>query len=309
MTPDAHLETGSLRLPAVVVHGGAGEFARATSPKDVSRVYDGMSAALGAAWKVLVRGGAALDAAVEAVACLEASGHFNAGRGAVATSQGTVETDSAVMDGASGHIGAICCATWPDSPVRAARAVLSLGGPAEGPVLLAGPGADRFCEEAGLVKRDPSLLTGAGVEPISRHGTVGAIAVDTAGHLAAATSTGGRLGQLSGRVGDSPIAGAGTWADDESVAVSATGVGESFVVAGFAHLIAWSALAGSPLAEALGKALGAVRSRGGCGGGIALDGDGRFALGFDTPGMARGWQDAAGRTIPPLWARQSPVES
>ena len=116
-----------------------------------------------------------------------------------------------------------------------ARAVMALGGPAQGPILLAGAGADRFCENTGLAQRVPSSLCGEGVEPISRSGTVGAVAVDQDGHLAAATSTGGRLGKLPGRVGDSPIAGAGTWADDRTVAVSATGEGESFLVAGFAH--------------------------------------------------------------------------
>ena len=131
------------------------------------------------------------------------------GRGAVATSEGGVETDAAVMDGATGAVGAICAATWPDSPVQAARAVVGLGGPADGPVLLAGPGADRFCEEAGLAQRDPATLTGEGVAPVSRAGTVGAVALDQAGHLAAATSTGGRLGKLPGRVGDSPIVGSG----------------------------------------------------------------------------------------------------
>jgi L-asparaginase/beta-aspartyl-peptidase (threonine type) len=305
MTPGVHLEGGTLRLPGVVIHGGAGEFAKATSPGDLARIKNGLSAALAAAWEVLDQGGAAVDAVVEAVGSLEASGHFNAGRGAVATSKGTVETDSAVMDGANGNVGAICSATWPDSPVRAAQKVLALGGPAAGPILLAGPGADRFCEEAGLAKREPALLTGEGVTPISRHGTVGAVAVDIKGHLAAATSTGGRLGQLPGRVGDSPIAGAGTWADDKSVAVSATGEGESFVVAGFSHRIEWAVIAGSPLDEALDGALGSVRDRGGCGGGIVLARNGGFAIGFDTPAMARGWRDPGGQVVPPLWPREA----
>jgi beta-aspartyl-peptidase (threonine type) len=300
MTRAVFLECGALGTPAVVIHGGAGEFRGATSTADLARLEGDLVTALGAAWEVLDPGGPALGAVVEAVASLEASGHFNAGRGAVATCEGTVETDSAVMDGASGNIGAICAATWPESPIRAARAVLALGGPAEGPILLAGAGADRFCENAGLARRDPALLTGEGVVPISRSGTVGAVAIDGDGHLAAATSTGGRLGKLPGRVGDSPIAGAGTWANDRGVAVSGTGEGESFLVAGFAHLVEWAVTAGAPLEVALRDALGSVRARGGRGGAIVLAGDGRFVVAYDTCAMARGWRDASCSTVRPL---------
>jgi L-asparaginase/beta-aspartyl-peptidase (threonine type) len=284
----------------VVIHGGAGEFGRATSPAELARLSEGLADALEAAWDVLAAGGAALDAAVAAVASLESSGRFNAGRGAVATCEGTVETDAAVMDGRSGAVGAVCAATWPDSPVHAAQIVMSLGGPAEGPILLAGAGADRFCENAALAQRDPASLTGEGVAPVSRSGTVGAVALDGEGHLAAATSTGGRLGKLPGRVGDSPIPGAGTWADDDTVAVSATGEGESFVVSGFAHRVDWAVSAGVPLDAALGAALGAVRARGGHGGAIALLRNGRFCVAFDTYAMARGWRDATGATVRPI---------
>jgi isoaspartyl peptidase/L-asparaginase-like protein (Ntn-hydrolase superfamily) len=293
-------ESGELRIPAVVIHGGAGDFSGVTSKTELTQLAEGMFAALQAAWEVLSEGGPALDAVVGAVACLEHSGHFNAGRGAVATSQGTVETDAAVMDGASGTTGAICAATWPDSPVRAARAVLGLGGPAAGPVLLAGSGADLFCEKAGLARRDPGLLRGRGVVPVSPSGTVGAVALDNDGHLAAATSTGGRLGKLPGRVGDSPIAGAGTWANDNGVAVSATGEGESFLVVGFAHRLEWAVKTGGTLEVALRDALGSVEAVGGCGGAITLTRDGRFAVGFDTSVMVRGWQDDSGPVLPPL---------
>jgi isoaspartyl peptidase/L-asparaginase-like protein (Ntn-hydrolase superfamily) len=300
MSGDVLLESGALGTPAVVIHGGAGEFTGQSSPAQLARLEADLSAALTAAWRVLGVGGRALDAVTEAVAWMEASGNFNCGRGAVATSQGTVETDAAVMDGSSGAFGAICAATWPESPVRAARAVMALGGPAEGPILLAGAGADRFCESMGLPHMGPDLLCGAGVAPISRSGTVGAVAVDRDGHLATATSTGGRLGKLPGRVGDSPIAGAGTWADDRSVAVSATGEGESFVVAGFAHRVDWCVRQGAPIEAALDDALGLVRARGGHGGGIVMTGDGRFAVAFDTPAMARGWRDQSHSTVRPL---------
>ena len=260
-------ESGSLALPAVVVHGGAGEFACRASPAELSRIEAGLEAALAAAWSELVGGAGALEAAVAAVCVFEASGVFNAGRGAVATSLGTVETDAAVMDGQSGAIGAICSSSWPESPVRAAQKVMALGGPAAGPILLAGAGADRFCEQAGLSRRDPATLCGEGVSPISRSGTVGAVALDHDGHLAAATSTGGRLNKLPGRVGDSPIPGAGTWADDRTVAISATGEGESFLVSGFAHRVDFAVSAGSALETALCEALVSVprprRARGG----------------------------------------------
>ncbi len=237
MSGDVFVESGALGTPAVVIHGGAGDFVRPRSQDQLARLSGGMSDALEAAWEVLKGAGHALDAVVEAVARMEASGIFNSGRGAVATARGTVETDAAVMDGATGSFGAICAATWPENPVRAARAVMALGGPRDGPVLLAGAGADRFSEAAGLARMDPASLCGEGVRATSRGGTVGAVALDLDGHLAAATSTGGRLGKLPGRVGDSPIAGAGTWADDRTVAVSATGEGESFLVVGFAHRV------------------------------------------------------------------------
>jgi isoaspartyl peptidase/L-asparaginase-like protein (Ntn-hydrolase superfamily) len=284
------VHSGVLGVPAVVVHGGAGNLVSKASPAHLARGQEVLSAALDAAWEVLTQGGPALEAVVATVACLEASGRFNAGRGAVATSLGTVETDAAVMEGTHGKVGAICCATWPDSPVRAARAVMGLDGPTRGPVLLAGPGADRFCESAGLPRRDPTLLTGTGVIPISRQGTVGAVALDRDGHLAAATSTGGLLGKLPGRVGDSPIVGAGTWADDRSVAVSATGDGEAFLVAGFAHELDRRFVSGGDLAVALREALKTVGERGGHGGAIALGAHGRFAVGFDTAVMARAWR-------------------
>jgi len=300
LTREIRLETGDLGFPAVVIHGGAGEFGPPSSPTQLARLEQGMSEALATAWEVLVAGGHALDSVVEAVACMEASGNFNCGRGAVATSQGTVETDAAVMDGSTGSFGAICAASWPESPVRAARAVMALGGPAQGPILLAGAGADRFCENTGLAQRVPSSLCGEGVEPISRSGTVGAVAVDQDGHLAAATSTGGRLGKLPGRVGDSPIAGAGTWADDRTVAVSATGEGESFLVAGFAHRVDWCVDRGALPAAALEEALSAVRSRGGHGGAIVLKRDGSFAVGFDTSAMLRAWRGRSRSTVRPL---------
>jgi beta-aspartyl-peptidase (threonine type) len=297
-------DAGRLAPPAIVVHGGAGSFERVRSDGDVARIVEGLSRALDAGWVVLVAGGSALDAVVEAVASLEDSGRFNAGRGAVATADGTVELDAGVMDGSTGKVGAICAATWPANPVRVAAKVAEIGGPPDGPVLLAARGADSFAERWGFEEMTPSMLAGATGETdddpaadsprACESGTVGAVAVDSERRVAAATSTGGRSGQLLGRVGDSPIPGAGVWAHAGSAAVSATGAGEAFMVAGFAHRIHWQVRAGVGLEAAIGEALDAVAGLGGDGGGIAVAPDGAFVASFNSRAMARGWRDAGG---------------
>jgi isoaspartyl peptidase/L-asparaginase-like protein (Ntn-hydrolase superfamily) len=272
-----------------VIHGGAGANLGGGTKEGESRLRGGLDAALAAGWEVLEKGGGALAAAVAAVASMEDSGVFNAGRGAVTTSEGAVETDAAVMDGATGKAGAICAATWPANPVRAALVVAGLERASGGPVLLAGTGADRVARAAGLAElRSVTPGEGSG----GSAGTVGAVVVDAAGHVAAATSTGGRPGQLPGRVGDSPLFGAGTWADDATVAISATGAGEAFILAGFAHRVDWNLRSHQSLERSLGTALGAVAHYGGAGGAIAVTPDGQFAVMFDTAAMARGWRDA-----------------
>jgi isoaspartyl peptidase/L-asparaginase-like protein (Ntn-hydrolase superfamily) len=296
---------------------------------------EGLRHALAAGWEVLAPGGGALEAVVEAVAALEDGGRFNAGRGAVTTSDGTHEFDASVMDGRSGRVGAICAATYPANPVRVARAVADVGGTPDGPLLLAGLGADRFAEEAGFPAMTPEMIAGAragaGAKGLagqdqrgpgdgqpapdrpnpslgapgqtatgSTAGTVGAVAVDAMGGVAAATSTGGRSGQLRGRVGDAPIPGAGTWASPANLAVSATGAGEAFIVAGFGHLVEWRVQSGDSLKAALSTALDAVAALGGDGGGIAISPDGAFVAGFNSRAMARGWRDASSEVVA-LW--------
>ncbi|MGO8875985.1 MAG: isoaspartyl peptidase/L-asparaginase family protein [Acidimicrobiales bacterium] len=294
-------DVGRLSLPAVVVHGGAGNFDLVTSDAAAVGIHRGLEAAMAAAWEVLSTGGSALQAAVEAVANLEDSARFNAGRGGVATAEGTFELDAGVMDGTTGRVGAICAATFPANPVRVASKVAEIGGPPDGPVLLAGDGADRFAEAWGFDAMTPAMRAGstgetedAGAGPTSESGTVGAVAVDGDGRVAAATSTGGRRGQLPGRVGDSPIPGAGVWADADTSAVSATGAGEAFVVVGFGHRIDWEMRAGRDVAAAMEVALHAVARLGGDGGGIAVTADGSFSAGFNSRAMARGWRDAQG---------------
>jgi isoaspartyl peptidase/L-asparaginase-like protein (Ntn-hydrolase superfamily) len=287
-----HLDTAQLGLPGIVIHGGAGTFSIISGADDVARLEKTLERAVAAGWEVLISGGDALSAVVEAVAALEGSGVFNAGRGAVPTTEGTVEFDASVMDSATKKVGALCAVTYPANPVRAARALAERGGVPGGPILLAGEGGDRFCREVGLEEMDPGWLTAkkppAGAT--SEEGTVGAVAVDERGQLAAATSTGGRSGQWPGRVGDTPIPGAGILAEADKVAVSATGDGEAFMVAGFAHRISWDLERGAGLGAALAAGLGAVGDLGGTGGGICLGPSGEMAAGFSTPAMARSWR-------------------
>jgi len=288
-----------LSVPAIVVHGGAGAFERVKSPHDAQSIDEAMRSALDAGWAVLEHGGSALDAVVEAVATMEESGIFNAGRSGARTVDDKLELDAAVMDGSTGVVAGVCATTWPRNPIRAALALSGLGGPADGPVLLAGAGADQFAEEVGLPQMDRVAESPDGAVPVpsavpeSPNGTVGAVAVDSTGHVAAATSTGGRSGQRSGRVGDSAIPGAGTWADDDTVAVSATGEGESFVVAGFGHLMDWSVRQGATLPEAAAKAMAEVTRRSGTGGAIILRASGEVLCTYDTRAMARGWRHVA----------------
>ena len=234
-----------MQPPAVLaIHGGAGPAPEGEADGGASRwpgQADGLVAALRAGLAVLSGGGPALEAVIAAVTVLEDDEHWNAGRGSALTALGAVEMDAAVADGYSRRVGGVASVTGVRHPILAARAVMDDGRH----VLLAGPGAEAFACDAGLAFEPPEwFVTDRRRQDLARYlsiaagpggGTVGAVARDRAGHLAAATSTGGRTGQLPGRVGDSPIPGAGTWADDASCALSATGIGEAFVRAAFAH--------------------------------------------------------------------------
>ena len=297
----------------LAIHGGAGPAPEGEADGGASRwpgQAAGLAAALRAGLAVLGDGGPALEAVVAAVAVLEDDEHWNAGRGSALTARGTVEMDAAVADGQGRRIGGVACVTGVRHPVLAARAVMDDGRH----VLLAGPGAEAFARQAGMAfepaewfvierrRRDLARRLAA-----TEGGTVGAVARDAAGHLAAATSTGGRTGQLPGRVGDSPVPGAGTWADDASCALSATGIGEAFLRAAFAHEVdARLRLEGVDLDTACSEALAAVTAAGGNGGCIAVSGDGPPVLPFTTELMHRGWAEVGG----PLWvaARPGPFE-
>jgi L-asparaginase / beta-aspartyl-peptidase len=291
-----------LAEPLLAVHGGAGALeAGGPASAEQAEARRAIGEALAAGMARLRAGGAALDAVVEAVAVLEDHPRFNAGRGSALTAKGRVEMDASVMDGAARAAGGVACVRGVRNPVRLARLVLER----TPHVLLAGPGAEAFARAQGAACEAPDwFVMPAQRERLRRarrraraqappgHGTVGAVARDAAGHLAAATSTGGIVNQLPGRVGDSPLAGAGTWADDATCAVSATGPGEALLRAAFAHEVdAGLRLGGLALADAVRAALARLGAAAGC---IALARAGAPVLAFTTPAMWRGWLAAGG---------------
>lgn len=286
---------------ALALHGGAGTLRRGEMTAErTARYHAGLRQALLAGRDILAAGGSALDAVTASVCALEDDSLFNAGRGAVFTRAGTQEMDAAVMEGRERRAGAVAGIFGPKNPVLAARAVMERSPH----VLLIGEGAVEFCREAGLAFADRDyfftearwqalqemLAHGESDDEARRHGTVGAVARDGAGNLAAATSTGGMTGKLPGRVGDSPIIGAGTYADNATCAVSATGHGEFFVRYAAAHEVtARIAHAGQPLAMAAAAVVAELGRVGGSGGLVAVGGDGSLALPFNCAGMYRGY--------------------
>ena len=294
----------------LVVHGGAGIIERSRiTPEQDRDIRAGLDRALSAGQAVLAGGGTAIDAVEAAVRTLEDDPNFNAGRGAVFTYEGRNELDAAIMDGSDRSAGAVTGATTTRHPVSLARAVKD-----HSPhVLLRGRGADQFSIEQGLEQVDNSWFATperrrqldemkanklGSFDVDLKYGTVGAVALDSNGHIAAATSTGGLTGKRWGRIGDSPIIGAGTYADDGSAAISATGSGEYFIRALAAYQVAERVkIGGESLQQALDDSLSDVQSLGGTGGMIAVAPTGEMAWGFTTPGMYRGKTDSKGRTV------------
>jgi len=292
--------------PVIALHGGAGTILKANmTPEKEAAYHAGLRECLQAGLDVLRQGGAALDAVTASVIALEENPLFNAGRGSVFTTDATHEMDAAIMNGATRECGAISGICGPRNPILAARAVMEQ----TDHVFLAGDGAKRFCQAAGLEMMDPdwfsteqrlkalhdemerrrSGATDDG-DPARKHGTVGAVALDQFGHLAAATSTGGMTAKTPGRVGDSPVIGAGTWADDQTVALSATGHGEYFIRWAVGHEVdARMRWASQSLEEASGAVVRELGEIGGSGGLIAVDRSGNISLPFNSPGMYRAW--------------------
>lgn len=275
--------------PCLAVHGGAFSRPPARDPALRAAWRAGLHAALHAGSAVLRAGGGATDAVVEAVAAMEAGGVFNAGRAAVMAEDGQRYLDAAVMDGAAHAAGAVAAVQGIRHPVRAAQAVLADGRH----VVLAGAGAAHFALAAGLaVAPEGWFIDHDAPEVVApSRDTVGAVARDAHGRLAAATSTGGIRGKRPGRVGDSPLPGAGTWADVR-VAVSCTGLGEAFIRAAAAHRLACQVeFGGLAPSAAAADALRRVVALGGDGGCIVMPAAGDPILALAAPGMARGIWD------------------
>lgn len=284
---------------ALALHGGAG-----VSPgRDYSRVEAHLAELAGAGRARLANGMPALDCVEWAVGELEASGLYVAGRGASPNRAGEVEFDASIMDGARLRAGAVCAIRNVQSPIRAARAVMER----TPHVLLAGTGATDFAREMNLppIGNEPGwFCMPVGVEQadidaetdLLSHGTVGAVALDTAGRLAAGTSTGGLFGKRPGRVGDTPLPGIGTWADG-TVALSCTGIGEMFILCGGAGDVAARMRYGNAtLADATQAMIAHVGRLGGDGGVIAIDREGNCSFAFNSGGMKRAFAGSRGAT-------------
>jgi beta-aspartyl-peptidase (threonine type) len=267
----------------------------------------GLEQALEVGSAALATNCSAVDAVEAAVRALEEHPSFNAGRGSVLTHQGVIELDAAIMDGGSRRAGAVAGLRTTRAPVSLARRLME-----QGPhVFLSGRGADQFAQDAGFEQVENSwfelaerrrqlneFLEHGGFDDDIKYGTVGAVALDTSGHVAVATSTGGLTAKRWGRVGDSPLVGAGTYADDRAAAVSATGSGEYFIRAVAAHEVAARVRLGQmPLQQALDSVLAEIAALGGKGGLIAVAPSGEAAWGFTTPAMYRGRADADGSVV------------
>jgi L-asparaginase / beta-aspartyl-peptidase len=298
---------------AIAIHGGAGTLSRAGTSKEHELGYlAGLDAALDAGYSVLADSGSSLDAVTAAVVSLEDNPLFNAGRGAVLTRDGLAELDASIMEGGTLAAGAVCGLRHIRNPIGLARLVMERSPH----VMLVGEGAEEFARAQGteLVSneyfRTPirqkqlhRLLQGEAEKEndLLAHGghstgTVGAVALDARGNVAAATSTGGMTGKRWGRIGDSPIIGAGTYASNAGCAVSATGHGEYFIRAVVAHDIsAQMQYAGLPLADSVSNTLARMKALGGNGGVIAIAPSGEMVLDFNSEGMFRGARSSAGR--------------
>ncbi|WP_428242885.1 isoaspartyl peptidase/L-asparaginase family protein [Gynuella sp.] len=307
-----------MSMPVIVIHGGAGAIARsAMTPSKEHSFRQALTEIVAAGQQILATGGSALDAVTEAVRLLEECPLFNAGHGAVFTHEQTHELDASVMDGQTLQAGAISCVNRVRNPVLLARAVMEHSEH----VLFTGDGAEAFALAHGLEMVAPDFFStedrlqqlhrarqrggmmldhdgaaaasGDPIDPDNKYGTVGAVALDAQGDLAAATSTGGLTNKQVGRVGDTPLIGAGCYANNRTVAVSCTGTGEMFMRAVTAYDIsARMEYAGMTLAEACNNAVTRLAELGGDGGLIAVDYLGNIALPFNTGGMYRGYGHA-----------------
>jgi beta-aspartyl-peptidase (threonine type) len=315
----------------LVIHGGAGTILKKNMTPAKEKAYrESLDKALQAGYAILNRGGSALDAVEASVRIMEDDSLFNAGKGSVFTHDGKNELDASIMDGKTLGAGAVASVTIIKNPVTAARAVMEKSGH----VMLIGDGAEAFAKEQGLEIVDPKYFytedrwralqkirgtskteldhgsdkmnVKAAENKDSKYGTVGAVALDRHGNLAAATSTGGMTNKKFGRVGDAPIIGAGTYADNETCAVSCTGWGEYFIRLGVAKTVSdIMEYKKAPLEEAADELIMKKLPRlGGDGGLIAVDKDGNIAMPFNTPGMYRGYIKSSGEKEVKIYAEE-----
>ena len=305
----------------LVVHGGAGTMERNKMTPEREREYRaGIENALRTGWEILQRGGTSLDATEAAVRTFEDDPLFNAGKGSVFNAAGVNEMDAAIMDGKTLKAGAVAAVQHVKNPIDLARLVME-----KSPhVLMAGEGAENFAKEHGVelvdakyffmqnrwdeLQKDKAKEKGAAgdkkfiVSPEESHGTVGAVALDRNGNLAAATSTGGKSNKLPGRIGDTPIIGGGTYANNATCAVSGTGDGEFFIMATAGHDVsALMEYRRKTLEEATLAVIDKIAKLGGTGGMIAIDKNGKMALPFNTSGMYRGYVDANGKFVTEIY--------
>ncbi|WP_425997531.1 isoaspartyl peptidase/L-asparaginase family protein [Caulobacter sp. DWR1-3-2b1] len=309
---------GAAQTWSLAIHGGAGVIERGDlSPEKEADFRAGLAAALEVGSKVLKAGGSSLDAVEATVRVLEDNPLFNAGKGAVFTAEGKNELDASIMDGATMKAGAVAGVTRTKNPITLARAVME-----KSPhVMLAREGADQFSKEQGLEQVEPAYYwtefrwkqleawrakQKAAIDPTHLYGTVGAVALDSKGHLAAATSTGGMTGKKWGRIGDSPIIGSGTYAQDGVCAVSATGSGEYFIRANAAYqLCARIQWKGEDVKAAGDATIKAIGDLGGDGGLIAMDGKGKPAFPMNSSGMYRGWVSSTAPAATAIYAAET----
>lgn len=291
---------------ALAIHGGAGVMSRDRMSAERQREYTyHLDKALNIGDSILRNGGNAADAVVEVVSYLEDCPLFNAGKGAVFTHQGTVELDASIMDGSSLNAGAIAGVTDIKNPIKAVRLVMDKSVH----VMLSGKGALAFAREQGLeVVKNRYFFTKERYESLKRlqkqervrtqndnHGTVGCVALDQLGNLCAGTSTGGMMNKKYGRIGDSPIIGAGTWADNSTCAVSSTGHGEYFIRLTVARDVAsHMEYKNMDIHQAGNTVLEKLTQMGGTGGFIAIDAKGNITMPFNTTGMFRGFAKSTG---------------
>lgn len=302
--------------PRLVIHGGCGAIPRGEmTPARAESFRASLRASLAAGWAVLAGGGTALDAVTAAVVVMEDDPNFNAGHGSAFNDAAFHELDASIMDGASSLAGAIVAAREIRNPIKVAAELARRGAD---PLMLAGSGADAWARANGFamvengyfstawrrealeaIRKRAAQGTMAAAPEFEKHGTVGAVALDAAGHLAAATSTGGYTGKRVGRVGDSPIIGAGTWADDATCAISATGKGEFFIRKALTHeihaRIRWG---GRSVAQACDEMIHGELDGWAAGAGlVAIDRNGNYVLPFNTEGMYRGHAGADGVVV------------